>query len=39
MDPELAALLAGSDESSTTADTEEPAADVDLDQLMRELEG
>ena len=39
MDPELAALLAGSDASSEPAEPEEPAADVDLDALMKELEG
>ena len=39
MDPELAALLAGSDASSSPAEGDEPAADLDLDQLMKDLEG
>ncbi len=38
MDPELAALLAGSGETSSPAEEEEPAADIDLDQLMKDLE-
>jgi hypothetical protein len=39
MDPEVAALLAGSDASSSPAEGDEPAPELDLDQLMKELEG
>jgi type VI secretion system protein ImpC len=39
MDPELAALLAESDAASSPAEGDEPAADPDLEQLLKDLEG
>jgi hypothetical protein len=39
LDPELAALLAGSDASTSLAEAEEPAPDPDLEQLLKDLEG